>query len=652
MTLSTIDLRLCDLIEWSGNVRQTYDKAKIAELKASILAHGLLQSLVVRQTGDADYEVIAGKRRLQALMQLQADGNISDEFVVPCRILSGAQDAAELSLAENVVREPMHPADQFEAFAELAAKNIRLADIANRFGVTEGVVAQRLKLAKVAPKIIEAYRKARLTLEEVQAFAVTDDHARQIAFFDEHWSETKNDHDWQPDDDAIRRAMTEGEIPATDKRARFIGLKAYLDAGGTIHTDMFDDSANGTFLTNSTLLETLVSTKLMAEAERLKQQGWSWVKIAQRYDYTEISKYRRAEPDEQPLTPEDQAYLDQLQQEFAVLDDMDADDMSADQLNRYDNIQPEIAVLERKKNYWPQEIKDHAGVFVCIDSDGRLEHEYGLITPAEAKKKKAAAEAAAPSAPGKKPTPAPRKAEEPQTSQALSTELVVHKTAAIGAAMSLNPHVALAGVVYTLVQDLMVRSQTSNLNLRAFPVAVKNLPASVNPKECKGLIDLREQEKTWKELLPRKDSELFDYLLAQDDQTLLRLLAYLAGCTVQSSTSNKDHATQLGMACNIDMSQWFTPTLENYYSRLSKQQLLAHLSEVMGERNLDSKSLSKMPRMELAGLAARDIPKARPNFLPEVMRIPVKVTAPETEAKKKAEPKPPKPKSTRKKGEQ
>ena len=93
-------------------------RPRMEELKASLLAHGLMQNLVVTDAGDGVFHVIAGGRRLEAIRSLQAEGKLPQDFAVPCQIVSD-EHALEMSLAENTVRLAMHPADQFEAFAAL-----------------------------------------------------------------------------------------------------------------------------------------------------------------------------------------------------------------------------------------------------------------------------------------------------------------------------------------------------------------------------------------------------------------------------------------------------------------------------------------------------------------------------------------------------
>lgn len=169
MTDAVTSIPLTKLIAWSGNVRKTGASERLEELTASIAAHGLLQSLIVRKTSRGKFAVIAGQRRLRALTALAKGGSIENDMPIPCRVVSGQADATEISLTENVVRAPMHPADQFDAFRELIDRGATPADIAARFGITEAVVRKRLKLARVSPIVFDAYREGKLTLEQVAA---------------------------------------------------------------------------------------------------------------------------------------------------------------------------------------------------------------------------------------------------------------------------------------------------------------------------------------------------------------------------------------------------------------------------------------------------------------------------------------------------
>lgn len=247
------------------NVRKT-GGAAIDDLAASIFSHGLLQNLNVSLAKDGEYEVHAGGRRLKALQKLVADGKIDADFPVDCRVVT-ADQAAEASLAENTMREAMHPADQFEAFKALVVdEKLPESEVAARFGVGTVFVRQRMKLAKVSPKIIADYRAGKTTLDVVEACALTDDIPRQ----ERCYKQAPHSAHY------LRQLLTKGEIPAGDKRVKFVGLDAYEAAGGPVHRDMFDQD-NAGYVTDVKLLDKLVAEKLETAAEKLRAQGWGWV---------------------------------------------------------------------------------------------------------------------------------------------------------------------------------------------------------------------------------------------------------------------------------------------------------------------------------------------------------------------------------------
>src|ERR1700733_5129909 len=166
---------LTALIASPANVRKTGTMNGIVELAASIEAHGLLQNLQVRKTDNGKFEVVAGGRRHAALKLLAKRKALAKDAPIGCNVLDD-EDAAEISLAENEMRQAMHPADQFEAWKALIDADHGIGEVAARFGVAPNVVRQRLKLAAVSPKLIALYRKAEMSLDILMAFTVSDDH--------------------------------------------------------------------------------------------------------------------------------------------------------------------------------------------------------------------------------------------------------------------------------------------------------------------------------------------------------------------------------------------------------------------------------------------------------------------------------------------
>jgi ParB family chromosome partitioning protein len=238
--------------------KMPHGEAAIEALAGSIAAKGMLQNLVAEPEVDSDgaetghYLVTVGEgRRLAQLLRAKRK-QIKKSEPIRC-ILDTANDPKEISLDENITRTDMHPAVQFEVFTYLAEeKGYGAEEIAARFGVTAHVVRQRLRLGSVSPNLMQIYRDGGLALDQLMAFAITDDRERQEAAFE------RLGHNREPY--AIRRLLTESNAPARDRRARFCGLDAYEAAGGAILRDLFSEDQGG-YLEDVTLLDRLTKEK-------------------------------------------------------------------------------------------------------------------------------------------------------------------------------------------------------------------------------------------------------------------------------------------------------------------------------------------------------------------------------------------------------
>ena len=269
------------------NVRKT-PRMSIPELAASIQRVGLLQNLIVIPASDGEhYEVVAGGRRLAALKLLAKKHRISKEWEVPCLLVADGT-ARTASLTENVQREAMHPADQFEAFAALVAEGRPIEDIAADFSVTPLVVQRRLKLANVSPRLMADYRADAVTLDQLMALSVTDDHAAQeTAFYDAP--------QWQRQPSALRERLTEREIDAyRHPLVRFVGLDGYEAAGGGIRRDLFAEGDAGVYLNDAALLERLAQDKLARIAAAVRAEGWAWVGATPGVTHADLHAFQRA----------------------------------------------------------------------------------------------------------------------------------------------------------------------------------------------------------------------------------------------------------------------------------------------------------------------------------------------------------------------
>ena len=119
---------------------------------------------------------------MQALQLLVKQKKLAKNAPVPCIVRTEGFVEAD-SLAENTEREALHPLDQFRAFAALADKGEGEETIAAAFGVSTAVVKQRLRLANASPLLLQAYEDDDITLDQLMAFCLVDDHKRQEEVF-------------------------------------------------------------------------------------------------------------------------------------------------------------------------------------------------------------------------------------------------------------------------------------------------------------------------------------------------------------------------------------------------------------------------------------------------------------------------------------
>ncbi|MGD9920893.1 MAG: ParB/RepB/Spo0J family partition protein, partial [Pseudorhodoplanes sp.] len=378
------DIPFNKLVLSQSNVRRVKAGISIEDLADDIARRTLLQSLNVRPVLDADgqetgmFEVPAGGRRYRALELLVKQKRLAKTAPIPCIVReAGAEISAEEdSLAENVQRVALHPLDQFRAFQTLREQGRSEEEIAAIFFVSVNVVKQRLRLASVSPSLLDIYADDGMTLDQLMAFTVNGDHARQEQVW-ENVSKSSYDEPYQ-----IRRMLTEDTVRASDKRAQFVGIDAYEAAGGIVLRDLFEHDDGG-WLQDVPLLDRLVTEKLKAEADTIAAEGWKWIEVAVSFPYNHDYGFRQLEGTPADLTAEEQATIEALQAEQAKLE---AEYQTADELPdevdaRLGEIEEALSAFDNRPHIFdPAEIA-RAGAFVSIDGDGTLLVERGFVRP-------------------------------------------------------------------------------------------------------------------------------------------------------------------------------------------------------------------------------------------------------------------------------
>jgi ParB family chromosome partitioning protein len=588
----------------ADNVRKTATAQGIAELAASIKAHGLQQNLVVRRQGKT-FGIIDGGRRYEALLQLAEDGTISRNLPIPCKVDETAIDGKELSLIANTIREDMHPADQFEAFKALVDNGHSTADIAARRGCPESHVVKLLKLANCSPVLLKAYREGELSLEQLMAYAVTDDHEAQERVFQQEGDHTSAFH--------IRRLLTQNEVSGTDRRVRFVGLKAYEKHGGSVKRDLFSDDENGVFIGDVTLLDKLASEKLERAAKPVRKEGWKWVEVRPRFEYQERAKFQQFVAEPPALSEELAIEVQNLHDEYDRLIDNEEEHTA-----RLDEIDARLNTIEEERGeaaFTPEQLAT-AGAVVTIGHDGKREIERGLVRPEDVP-----ADSDSDDSPpwDTSDDKAQSNAVVSEFSVSLVEDLTAQKSAAISAALLQQPSIGLAVVVHALASKIF-RGMSERTCLDVYP-AQKYFQKVEGSKALQHIQEAREQ---WEKLLPDGEG-LWEWCLAQEQQVLIDLLAFCAAVMVDGVRRKPDnvnsgrlqHADMLALALTLDVSAWFTPTVENYFSRVSKRQIFEAIMEAKGQPA--APAWEKLKKPELAKEAERQV--AGTGWLPKPLRV-------------------------------
>ena len=668
------DIPFNKLVLSQSNVRRVKAGVSIEQLAESIAQRTLLQSLNVRAVVDGGgnetgmFEVPAGGRRYRALELLVKQKRMAKTQAVPCVVREGGI-AEDDSLAENDERVGLHPLDQFRAFKTLSDAGLSEEDIAARHFVTPAIVKQRLRLASVSPKLHEAYAEDGMTLEQLMAFSVTADHARQEQVW-ENASRSGNDEPYQ-----IRRALTENTVRASDRRARFIGVDAYEQAGGGVERDLFEHDDGG-WLQDVALLDRLVTEKLTAEAEAIAKEGWKWISVAVDFPYGHAGGLRELEGKPADLTTEEQATIDALNAEQAKLefDYQDADELPDDVDQRLSEIEAALmAFEERAIIYEPTDIV-RAGVFVSIDVEGRLLVDRGYVRPEDE------APLEDPEA-GQSVDISSNEGQEPDRSGARRTaisiagaaadsedddedaarplperlviELTAHRTLALRDALAENPAITFQAVLHNFVLTAFYRFATSGscleigLRTPTFPASAPGLRESASAKAVEA------RHESWKARLPKDEKDLWDTLTALDGTAQASLFAHCASFAVNAVyepagryndgrvsahgvRARLDQADELARAVGLDMVRaGWKPTVDNYLGRITKPRILEAVREAKGEPS--AQLIDHLKKGDMAKEAERLLDGS--GWLPESLRV-VDVASEPTEQGSEAGPLP------------
>ena len=605
-----------------------HSAAAIEALAASIRAKGVLQPPVVEIERDGEgaatggFLVTIGEGRRQALRLLVKRKAIKRTH--PVRVIVDAQnDAHEISLDENITREAMHPADQFEAFKRLAdEKSYGPEEIGARFGVSAHVVRQRLRLGAAAPELMAAYREGTLALDQLTAFCLSEDQDRQRQVLEQIGPHTPAY--------AIRRAMTEAKVRADDRRAVFVGIEAYAEAGGSVLRDLFTEDGGG-WLEDVALLDRLVADKLAWLAEEVRaREGWKWAEVGS--DYAEAAAFGRVYPVEVARSEADAAEITALSEEYdRLVSETDAAETLPLEVDaRLEEIDRALQAFGPDFDY-ASEAKARAGVMVLLGYDGLARFERGLVRAEDAANEPPPwEERVAAGVEDGADTPAAAVAPDPDEdgglaplSDRLVMDLTAHRTMGLRDAVQADVGAALLTVVHALALQVFYPGSGlwTPLQLRLTVTGLERMAPGVSDAPAGRRV--ADRLEAWGARLPEKAEDLWAVLAPMDRANLLDLMAVCAGVGLYAVRDPHDRrpgaltqAEPLATAVGLDMAGTWSATAAGYFSRVSKARVLAAVSEAVGAE--EAGRIAGMKKADMAEAAERLL-EGR-GWLPPVLR--------------------------------
>lgn len=598
-----IEIPFNQLFRSTLNVRRTSPEAEIEGLAENIKAIGQIQSLAVVREDDR-YGVVAGGRRFLALSLLVERGDLPPTAPVVCVVVS-PDEAAEISLAENVMRVAMHPADQFEAFAARADAGQTVEQIAQRFGVSASIVTQRMKLGRVSPAVMDAYRAEDLTLGQVMAFTVSDSHADQDSVL--AWLQ---DQPYRVEADMIRSRLLPEQVKASASIAVFVGLDAYEAAGGTVMRDLFTDNS---YLTNPGLLHSLAEKKLDQIEAELSAEGWAWVERFEQPPQWFWSA-TRVYPDTVDPTGEDAERLEQIVAQIeAYAEIAEERDLTEQEETALETLEMDRERLESEYEAFSEAQKARAGAVLFAGNQRCGEVHRGIIAPAAQKKASKASNADAADEDG-----GTEDAAAPSFPIGLKEQLLQERTLALQAALASDRVMVLRAAIYSLMSSSYGGPVGLSLTTASVPQKIVKESRARNTvqafrTEILNPLRVPDSDDLWPWLLKREESELVALLAANV------IVGVSAGNADWSTTT--DRAGQIAQSIGFDMRDWWTPAAGNLFGSLPK----ALIADFMRDAGADPEGWEKSKRADLAEKAATHVQGT--GWLPPFLRTPINVTA-------------------------
>ncbi|EMX3788463.1 ParB/RepB/Spo0J family partition protein [Escherichia coli] len=561
-----VSVPLASLIKSPLNVRTVpYSVESVSELADSIKGVGLLQNLVVHVLPGDRYGVAAGGRRLAALNMLAERNILPADWPVRVKVIP-QELATAASMTENGHRRDMHPAEQIAGFRAMAQEGKTSAQIGDLLGYSPRHVQRMLKLADLAPVILDALAEDRITTEHCQALALENDTARQVQVFE---AACQSGWGGKPEVQTIRRLVTESEVAvAGNSKFRFVGADAF--SPDELRTDLFSDDEGG--YVDCVALDAALLEKLQAVAEHLREaEGWEW--CAGRMEPVgfcseDAGTYRCLPEPEAVLTEAEEERLNELMTRYDALEN---------QCEESDLLEAEMKLMRcmAKVRAWTPEMRAGCGVVVswrygnvCVQRGVQLRSEDDAADDADRTEQ------------------VQEKASVEEISLPLLTKMSSERTLAVQAALMQQPDKSLALLAWTLclnVFDSGAYSKPAQISLECKHYSLTSDAPS--GKEGAAFLAMMAEKARLAALLPEGWSRDMTTFLSLSQEVLLSLLSFCTACSIHGvQTRECGHTSRspldtLESAIGFHMRDWWQPTKANFFGHLKKPQIIAALNE-------------------------------------------------------------------------
>lgn len=586
---------LSALVKSPQNVRIVpYSAESVRELADSVKGIGLLQNLVVHALPDGLYGVAAGGRRLAAMNLLATENTIPPDWPVRVKVVPDNL-ATAASLTENGQHLEMHPAEQIAGFRAMAAEGKTPAQTGDLLGYSPRHVQRMLKLAGLAPVILEALAADKITTEHCQALALEDNRDRQVLVYEAACREGWNN---KPEVRVIRNLITDSQVSTlNNSKYAFVGEKAF--SGDEIRADLFSDEQGG--FVDKLALDTALLEKLQVVAECLKEaEGWAWcagrMESVSRYG-EDAAVYRIQDEPDEVYTEQEQQRLDELQERY------DENQTASDETDAMEAEMDAIGCAAQLRA-WTPEMRAQSGVVVSWRQDD-VYVQRGVILREQSETEDV-------------PVQAPVYERQPEpvdnVSVPLLTRMCAERTLAVQAALMQQPEKSVALLAWTLCLNVFgsgAYNRPAQISLDCKHYSLTNTAPS--GKEGMAFLTLMQEGKRLETLLPEGWKQDFTTFFTLSTADLMALLSFCTACSLDGMQTRGTGGTtrspldKMETALAFHLRDWWQPTKADFFTGLKKPQIIAALNEAgLTGAARDAEKMKKGDAAELAENKMRD----------------------------------------------